>query len=62
MWALWKTALFAVFQVPCGRVLCVRRDGSVHIVSDVAKILMAAAVTMIDSVMMHRASPRGIPQ
>jgi hypothetical protein len=32
MWALWKTALFAVFQVPCGRVLCVHRDDSVHIV------------------------------
>ncbi len=32
MWTLWKTAVFAVFQVPCGRVLCVHRDGSVHIV------------------------------
>jgi len=32
MWTLWKTAVFAVFQVPCGRVLCVHRDDSVHIV------------------------------
>src|SRR2546422_7264827 len=38
MWALWKTALFAVFQVPCGRVLCVHTDGSVHIVFVGAKI------------------------
>jgi hypothetical protein len=32
VWALWKTAVCAVFQVPCGRVLCVHRDGSVHTV------------------------------
>jgi len=38
MWTLWKTAVFAVFQVPCGRVLCVHRDGSVHIVFDRAKM------------------------
>ena len=37
MWALWKTALFAVFQVSCGRVLCVHRDDSVHIVFDRTK-------------------------
>ena len=34
MWTLWNTAVFAVFQVPCGRVLCVHRDDSVHIVFD----------------------------
>ena len=39
MWTLWKTAVFAVFQVPWGRVLCVLRDGSVHIVFDRSKIL-----------------------
>jgi len=30
VWALWK--LFCSFQVPCGRVLRVHRDGSVHTV------------------------------
>ena len=38
MWTLWKTAVFAVFQVPCGRVLCVLMDGGVHIVFDRSKI------------------------
>jgi hypothetical protein len=38
MWTLWKTAFVAVFQVPCGRVRCVHRDDSVHIVFDRAEL------------------------
>ena len=37
MWALWNLAFFARFPNPCGRVLCVHRGGSVHIVFDVAE-------------------------
>jgi hypothetical protein len=47
-------AFFARFPNPCGRVLCVHRGGSVHIVFDVAGIIVAAAPVI--------ASPRGIPQ
>ena len=30
MWELWKSAFYALFQGPCGRVLCVHRSGSFH--------------------------------
>jgi hypothetical protein len=61
MWALWKTAFFAVFQVPCGRVLCVHRDGSVHIVFDLAKIFNNLEI-LIESIEDARRRKRGIPE
>jgi hypothetical protein len=43
MWALWESALFALFQLPCGRVLCVHREVSVHIVFGLSKMFKHVA-------------------